>query len=103
MIANENINNTLQGHPPQILENTPFSTTANEPPSDINQTNRTTDNSNHQNGYDITRKNCNIRTDRNNLRENNSFNRESTKNEQKFKPKTTIAIVGDSMVKIYIS
>ena len=39
------------------------------------------------------------RTERNNLRENNSFNKESTKNDQNFKPKRTIAIVGDSMTK----
>ena len=31
---------------------------------------------------------------------NNGFNKESTKNDQKFKPKITIAIVGDSMLKI---
>ena len=42
-MANENVNiqssnYTFQGHPPQILENTPSSTTANEPPSDINLT-----------------------------------------------------------------
>ena len=104
MIANENVNiqssnNTFQGHPPQILENTPSPTTANELPSDINQTNTSTHNSNHQNGNDDTRKTSNIRTDRNNLQENNSFNKESTKNDQKLKPKTTIAIVRDSMVK----
>ena len=104
MIANENVNiqssnNTFQGHPPQILENTPPSTTANEPPSDINQTNTATHNSNHQNGNDTTRKTSNIRTDRNNLRENNSLNKESTNDDQKFKPKRTIAIVGDLMVK----
>ena len=100
LIANENVNiqssnNTFEGHPPQILENTPSSTTANEPPSDINQTNTATHNSNHYNGNDTTRKTSNIRTDRNNLQENNSFNKESTKNDQKFKPKRTIAIVGD--------
>ena len=105
LIANENVNiqssnNTFQGHPPQILENTPSSTTANEPPSDINQTNTATHNSNHHNGNDTTRKTSNIRTDRNNLRENNSFNKESTKNDQKFKPKRTIAIVGDWWLKI---
>ena len=58
-----------------------------------------TQNSNHQNGNDITRKTSNIRTDRNNLRKNDSFNRENTKNDQKFKQKRTIATVGDSMVK----
>ena len=47
LIANENaniqsLNNTFQGHPPQILETTPSSPTANEPPSDINQTNAAT-------------------------------------------------------------
>ena len=89
----------FQGHPPQILESTLSSTTANEPPSSINQTNTATHNSNHQNGNDTTRKTSNIRTDRNNLRENNSFNKESTKNDQNFKPKRTIAIVGNSMVK----
>ena len=89
----------FQGHPPQILENTPSSATANGPPSDINQTNTATHKSNHHNGNDTTRKISNIRTDRNNLRENSSFNKESTKNDQKFKPKRTIAIVGDSMVK----
>ena len=60
LTANENVNenaniqssnNTFQGHPPQILENTPSSPTANEPPSDINQTNTATQNSIHQNGY----------------------------------------------------
>ena len=50
------------------LENTTSSTTANEPLSDINQTNTATQNSNHQNGNDITKKTSNIRTDRNNLR-----------------------------------
>ena len=104
LIANENVNiqssnNTFQGHPPQILENTPSSTTANEPPSDINQTNTATHNNNHENGNDTTRKTSNIRTDRNNLRENNSLNKESTNDDQKFKPKRTIAIVGDLMVK----
>ena len=89
----------FQGHPPQILESTLSSTTANEPPSSINQTNTTTHNSNHQNGNDTTRKTSNIRTDRNNLRKNNNFNKESSKNDQKFKPKRTVAIVGDSMVK----
>ena len=81
------------------LENTTSSTTANEPLSDINQTNTATQNSNHQNGNDITKKMSNIRTDRNNLRKNNNFNRENTKNDQKFKQNRTIAIVGDSMVK----
>ena len=100
LIANKNVNiqssnNTFQGHPPQILENTPSSATANEPTSDITATH----NSNHQNGNEITRKTSNIRTERNNLRENNSFNKESTKSDQNFKPKRTIAIVGDSMVK----
>ena len=104
LMANENVNiqssnNTVQGHPPQILENTTSSTTVNEPPSDINQTNMATYNSNHHNGNDTTRKTSNIRTDRNNLREFNSFNKGSTKNDQRFKPKRTIAIVGDSMVK----
>ena len=64
-----------------------------------NQTNTATQNNNHQNGNGITRKTSKIRTDRNNLQKNNSFNRESTKNDQKFKQKRTIAIVGDSMVK----
>ena len=69
LIANENINiqssyNTFQGHPPQILENTPSSTIANEPHSDINQTNTATRNSNHHNGNDTIRKTSNIRTDR---------------------------------------
>ena len=84
LIENENVNiqssnNTFQGHLPQILENTPPSTTTNEPPSDINQTNTATHNSNHHNGNDTTRKTSNIRTDSNNLQENNSFNKESTK------------------------
>ena len=92
LIANENSNiqssnNTFQRHPPQILENTPSSSTENEPPSDVNQINAATQNSSHQNGNDITRKTCNIKTDRNNLRKNNSFNRESTKNDQNFKQK----------------
>ena len=104
MIANENANtqssnNTFQGHPPQISENTSSSPSACEPPSDINQTNRVTQNSNHQNGNHITRKTSNIKTDRNNLRKNNSFNRESTKSNQNFQQRRTIAIVGDSMVK----
>ena len=104
LIANENVNtqstnNMFQGHPPQILENTPSSTTANGPPSDINQTYTATHKSNHHNGNDTTRKIRNIRTDRYNLRKNSSFNKESTKNDQNFKPKRTIAIVGDPMVK----
>ena len=58
LIANENANtqssnNKFQGHPPQLLENTSSSPTANEPPSGINQTNTATQNSNHQNGNDI--------------------------------------------------
>ena len=89
LIANQNANiqssnNTFQGHLPQILEKTSSSPTANEPPSDINQTHTATQNINHQNGNDIIRTTSNIRTDRNNLRKNNSFNRESTKNDQKF-------------------
>ena len=104
LVANENVNtqstnNMFQRHPTQVLENTPSSTTANGPPSDINQTNTATHKSNHHNGNDTTRNISNIRTDRNNLRENNSFNKEGTKIDQKFKPKRTIAIVGDSMVK----
>ena len=73
LIANENVNiqlpnNTFQGHPPQILGDTTSSTTANEPPSDINETNTATHNSNHHNGNDTSTKTSNIRTDRNNLR-----------------------------------
>ena len=92
-------NNPFEGHPPQILVNTASSTTGNEPPSDIYQTNTATQNSNHHNGNDTTRKTSNIRTDRNNLQENNIFNKESTKNGQNFKPKRAMAIVRDSMVK----
>ena len=104
MTTNENANvysanKTFQGHPPQISENTPSSTTANKTPSDRNQTNTATRNSNHQNGNDITRKTTKIRTDRNKFQENNSFNREIIKNYQKFKQKRRIVIMGDSMVK----
>ena len=61
LIANENLNiqssnKTLQVYPLQILENTASSTTANEPPSDINQTNMVTHNSNHHTGNDTARK-----------------------------------------------
>ena len=31
-------NNTFQGHPTQVLENTPSSPAVNEPPSDMNRT-----------------------------------------------------------------
>ena len=104
MKANKNANiqssnSKFQRHPPQILENIPSSPIANVPLSGINQTNTATQNSNHNNGNDITRKTSHIRTDTNNLRKNNSFNKESTKNEQKFKQKRTIAIVGNSIFK----
>ena len=104
LVANEIVNiqssnNTFQGHPLQILEKTTSSTTANEPPLDINQTNTAFHNSNHHNGNDTTRKTRKIRTDRNNPRKNNSFNKESTNNDQNVKPKGIIAIVGDSMAK----
>ena len=49
LIANENANTqssnkTFQGHPSQIIENTPSSPTTNEPPSDINQIHTATQN-----------------------------------------------------------
>ena len=92
LIENENVNiqsshNKFQGHSPQIFLNTPSSTTANKPPSDTNQASTATHNSNHHNRNDSTRKASNNRTDMNNLQENNSFNKESTKNKLKFKPK----------------
>ena len=78
MIANEiektqSSNTTFQGYPPQILENTTSSPTANEPPSDINQTNMATQNINHENGNYIKRKASNTRTGRDNLLKNNSL------------------------------
>ena len=102
LIENENVNiqsshNKFQGHSPQIFLNTPSSTTANKPPSDTNQASTATHNSNHHNRNDSTRKVNNNRTDMSNLQENNSLNKESTKNKLKFKPKKkTNAIVAPS-------
>ena len=64
----------FQGHPPQILENTSSSTTVNEPPRDVNQTNTATHNSNHHNGNDITRKISNKETIKKALKTTKSLN-----------------------------